>query len=64
VDHRRHVHHTYLPHLPAFWDVVFLAWAAALGLGRPGGTPWLALGVTALNVFSTWTFFSGARPPS
>jgi inner membrane protein len=50
IDHRRHVHHTYLPHLPAFWLVVFAIWAAALLLRRTSRVGWLALGVTSLNV--------------
>jgi inner membrane protein len=51
VDHRRHVHHTYLPHLPGFWLLVLAAWTAGLILSRSNRVRWLALGVAGLNVF-------------
>jgi hypothetical protein len=51
VDHRRHVHHTYLPHLPAAWAVALLAAALVLGWLRAARAAWAALLMISLNVF-------------
>jgi inner membrane protein len=50
VDHRRHVHHGYLPHLPVAWVVTLALAAAVAGALRVGRTGWLLLGVFSANV--------------
>jgi inner membrane protein len=50
VDARRHVHHSYVPHLPGFWLVILAAAAAVLALRRAGRAAWLALAVFGSNV--------------
>lgn len=50
VDERRHVHHSYLPHLPLAWAAALGAAALVLGLLRTRRTAWLAMAVIGVNV--------------
>lgn len=50
VDHRRQVHHAYLPHLPLACVLGLAVVALGLWLGRAGRWAWVGLGVVALNV--------------
>lgn len=50
VDHRRQVHHAYLPHLPLAWTAIFAAAALVMGLRRAGRTAWLAILVFGANI--------------
>ena len=50
VDHRRTVHHAYLPHLPLAWVPVMALAAAALWAARAGRTTWTAWMVVCANV--------------
>jgi inner membrane protein len=52
VNARRHVHHSYLPHLPGFWLLVLAALSAILALRRPGRAAWLGLAVLGANVLA------------
>jgi inner membrane protein len=50
VDHRRQVHHAYLPHLPLAWMALFGAAALVMGMRRARRTAWLAMLVFAVNI--------------
>jgi inner membrane protein len=50
VDHRRQVHHAYLPHLPLAWIALFGVAALVMGLRRASRTAWLAMLVFAANI--------------
>jgi inner membrane protein len=50
VDHRRQVHHAYLPHLPLAWVAVFAAAALVLWMRRASRTAWLAMAVVGANI--------------
>jgi inner membrane protein len=50
VDHRRHVHHAYLPHLPAAWLATLAVTALPAWLSGARGRTWLLPGVFAANV--------------
>jgi inner membrane protein len=50
VDHRRQVHHAYLPHLPLAWIALFAAAALVPWLRRADRTTWLAMLVLAVNI--------------
>lgn len=50
VDHRRQVHHAYLPHLPLAWLAGLAAAALALRMRGAGRTQWLAWAVFGANV--------------
>jgi inner membrane protein len=50
VDQRRHLHHSYFPHLPAFWLAVLALSSAVLWLAHSRKASWLVLGVIGLNV--------------
>lgn len=50
VDHRRHVHHAYLPHLPLPWMALFAAAALLMWMARASRTAWLAMLVLAANI--------------
>ncbi|MBW3573125.1 MAG: metal-dependent hydrolase [Gemmatimonadetes bacterium] len=50
VDHRRQVHHAYLPHLPLAWIALFAAVALVLWMGRARRTAWLAMLVFSANI--------------
>ncbi|HEX5870580.1 MAG TPA: metal-dependent hydrolase [Longimicrobium sp.] len=50
VDHRRQVHHAYLPHLPLAWIALFAAAALVLRLRRASRAAWLAMIVVAANI--------------
>lgn len=51
VDHQRHVHHTYLPHLPLAWVAALAVAALVMWVARARRVAWMALGVLAMNVF-------------
>jgi inner membrane protein len=50
VDARRHVHHAYWTHLPAFWLGVFAVVTAGLWLARATHREWLAFAIVAVNI--------------
>jgi inner membrane protein len=50
VDHRRQVHHAYLPHLPLAWTALFCAAAVVMWMLRARRTAWLAMLVFAANI--------------
>ena len=50
VDHRRQVHHTYLPHKPFAWLAALAVAAAALRLLGASRPAWTALAVLGVNV--------------
>jgi inner membrane protein len=50
VDHRRQVHHAYLPHLPLAWIALFAVAALVLRVRGAGRTAWLAVVVFASNI--------------
>lgn len=50
VDERRHVHHSYLPHLPLAWAAALGAAAVVLAVLRARRTAWLALAILGINV--------------
>ncbi|HEX2206900.1 MAG TPA: metal-dependent hydrolase [Longimicrobium sp.] len=50
VDHRRQVHHAYLPHLPLAWTALFAAAALVLWMGRVDRLVWLGMLVFGANV--------------
>jgi inner membrane protein len=50
LGRRQHVHHTYLPHLPAFWAAVLTAAALVLAVARPRYR-WIACAVVGINLF-------------
>ncbi len=50
VDHRRQVHHAYLPHLPLFWIPVFAIAALVLWMRRASRTAWLGMLIVAANI--------------
>ena len=50
VDQQRHLHHSYFPHLPAFWLAVLALSSAVLWLAHSRKASWLVLGVIGLNV--------------
>jgi inner membrane protein len=50
VDERRHVHHSYLPHLPLAWVAALAVAAVVLGPLRARRTAWLALAILGVNV--------------
>jgi inner membrane protein len=50
VDHRRQVHHAYLPHLPLAWIALFAAAVLGMWIGRAKRTAWLAMIVFAANI--------------
>jgi inner membrane protein len=43
VDHRRQVHHAYLPHLPLAWIALFAIAALVLWMGRASRMTWLGI---------------------
>jgi inner membrane protein len=50
VDHRRQVHHAYLPHLPLAWIALFAVAALVLRVRGAGRTAWLVMVVFASNI--------------
>jgi inner membrane protein len=50
VDHRRQVHHAYLPHLPLAWIALFGATALVMWMSRASRTAWLAMLVLTANI--------------
>lgn len=51
VDQQRHVHHTYLPHLPLAWVAALGGVALVMWMRGAGNGAWMALGVLGVNVF-------------
>lgn len=51
VDQQRHVHHSYLPHLPLAWAVTLGAVALGMRVRGAEWASWLTLAVVAVNVF-------------
>ena len=50
VDRRRHVHHAYWTHLPAFWLAGIGMVAIVLAIVRASRAPWLALAIAGSNI--------------
>ena len=49
VDQRRHVHHSYLTHIPGAWILALLTAAAVLSIRHASRSAWLALCVIGAN---------------